>query len=312
MNLALPAMLFAVVVSASPPAVAALSEKDFAKCQALLEENSAKHRERADKARAEHREFVSNAINDFASDVDDSGAASERMSGIISRLAERYELERYYDAYVDDVITTATGVENTEKFRCPSKQTVNYRFRANLERYTGRIEQIEEAIEERIDLEDLDDDEGLVVISFFAHGYAEDIRINRLGGIGGGIKFGPVSNNEYFRVLKVKAGEYKWNTIRNTTWWGRIVLFVKRQDLIFRVEPGKLNYTGLFIYRSQSHRGRPAAVHDRAAVVLEILEQRYPELLDHFDVVDGINDNSNFINFYLGERAAAAEAGDDA
>ena len=142
----------------------------------------------------------------LTSETPDPVTERERITGIIDRLMARFNLDEYRRLLVDEPIEQSLNVVNDENFRCPTERWVNISFRNNLEKYETRIKEIEEGVRDRLDLETLGPDEGLVVISFYAHGYAQNVEINRLGAIGGGISFGPVNNNEYFRVLKVKLG----------------------------------------------------------------------------------------------------------
>jgi hypothetical protein len=183
-------------------------------------------------------------------------------------------------------------------------------FKRNLSGYEKSLQEVEDAIKERLDIERLGPNEGLVVILFYASGYAENVLINRLGAIGGSIGFGPVNDGMYFRVVKANAGNYRWRSIWNHTWLGRVTAHLKHSNYDFRVEAGKLNYTGAFTYKSELYSRFSTNVIDRTSVVLSLLESRYPELLDRLEINNGINSDSRFIKFYMSEKAAA-QNGDD-
>mgnify|MGYP001828397070 FL=1 len=301
-----------LILLLAAPALAAESDKDFAKCQKMLNRWAERHQEKSDKAFARHVRNIDRMVAQHTSTAPDPAAEHERITAIIDRLMARFELDEYRRVLVEESIADIVGVVNDEQFVCPYESSVNLSFKYNLERYETRMEEIEEGVRDRLDLESLRPNEGLVVISFYAHGYAQNVEINRLGAIGGGISFGPVSDGEYFRVLKVKAGTYRWNSIWNRVWNMRSTLYLKRGEMEFTVEPGKLNYTGVFIYRSALHAGRYADVHDRTAIVLTILEQRYPELLEQYDFANGLNPGDRCLDFYLEERPAWQAGADDA
>ena len=182
----------------------------------------------------------------------------------------------------------------------------------NLRRYENRLEEIEDAVEDRIDIENIAPDEGLVVILFYARGWAQNVSINTLGGIGGRIRFGPVTNGEYFRVVKVKAGTYIWHSIWNKTWGGRMTAHLKRSEFDFEVEAGRLNFTGAFVYKSDYSMGYSIDVIDRTSVLLSLLENRYKDLLGRVEINNGIHSDNRFIEYYLREKEVAHVEDDSA
>ena len=285
--------------------VVAEPSKESVKCQNMTVKYTSKYLKQAEKATRAHDRAVNKLIAKHIAKQSVSQQPADELTEAIQKLVARYRPDEYKRVLIEEPVEEATTIEDGKEFRCRTISALNGRFPPNLRRYEDRLEEIESAVRERLEIETLDSDEGLVVISFYAHGFAQDIIINRLGSIGGGIKFGPIINDEYFRVLKVKAGTYEWHQIKNRNFFGRTTLHMKRADLNFTVEAGKLNYTGLFIYRSQWFKGRHANIHDRIAVVLTLLEQRYPELLDDYEISNGLNPDDRFIDFYLQEKQAS-------
>lgn len=293
---------------------AAEPSKKFIKCQNMLDKYSSRHLSRASKATEAYSETVDRLVAKHMARLPEAAQATSNLPKIIDKLIVRYRFDHYRQAFVENVINEikATADEDGEDFDCPDRSKVNRAYKRNAARYENRLDEIEDAVRERLDIEHLADDEGLVIISFFIHGYADEVNINRLGAIGGGIKFGPISNDEYFRVLKVKAGTYNWSKIWYSTFFGRRTFHVSRRNFDFTVEAGKLNYTGLFVHRSVSLTRALGSTHDRAAIVLTILEQRYPELLDAYEVTNGLDPDDRFIEFYLREKHAAKSEEDSA
>ncbi len=235
------------------------------------------------------------------------------MRRIVDKLVTHYELPEYQRVLIDEAAEEVLTIENDDLFRCPHKANVNRGFKRNLERYGDRLDEIENAVEERLDLENIGPNEGLVVILFYASGYAQNVLINRLGAIGGNIHFGPVENREYFRVLKVRAGNYRWHSVWNKHWLGgRTTLYVKHSNLDFTVEAGKLNYTGVFMFSNKVWRRWRADLRDRASVVLSLLEDRYPELLNDVEISNAVDSDDRFIDFYLREKMSTQSKDDGA
>lgn len=270
----------------------------------MIDKYSAKHIRRADKAAESYRRSVHDLIEDQIEGAADPDSARVRLTGIIAKLVKRFQPDEYRRVYVEEAVDKAKDLKDGDDFRCPPTSQFNMNFKWDLQRYENRLNEIEDAVRDRLDIETLAPDEGLVVISFYAYGTAQNITINRLGAIGGNIKFGPITDNEYFRVLKVKAGEYQWSQIWNLVLWWRTSLYLKRGNFNFTVKAGKLNYTGLFIYRSSAYTGQYANIHDRLSVVLTLLEQRYPELLDTYELTNGLYPDDRFIEFYMQEKEA--------
>ena len=268
--------------------------------------------EKGARAKQKHDRSVTDRIARHAATYEDPASEEKRMQRVIDKLVKLYDLPEYQRVLIDGAAEEVLNFENDEKFQCPRKANVNSGFRRNLERYEGRLAEIEDAVDERLGLEDIGPNEGLVVILFYASGYAQNVHINRLGAIGGDIHFGPVENRDYFRVLKVKAGEYRWHSIWNKHWRGRTTLYVKHSNLDFTVEAGKLNYTGVFMFSNKVWRRWQAGMRDRTSVVVSLLEDRYPELLETMELSNGVNSDNRFIEFYFREKAAARAEDDGA
>ena len=296
----------------SGPTFGAESEKDFAKCQKMLAKFAASIVEKGARAKQKHDQKVTDRILRHAAGYDDPAAEEARMRRVIEKLVELYDLPEYQRVFIDEAAEEVLTFENDEKFRCPRRANVSSGFRRNVERYTDRLAEVEDAIDERLELENIGPNEGLVVILFYSSGYAQNVHINRLGAIGGDIHFGPVDNREYFRVLKVKAGEYRWHSIWNKLWRGRMTLFVKHSNLDFTVEAGKLNYTGVFMFSNKVWRHWRASMRDRTSVVLSLLEDRYPELLRQVELNNAVDGDNRFIDFYFREKLAALPEKDGA
>jgi hypothetical protein len=288
------------------------SKRTYAECLEMTEKYAARHVEKGDKATAKHRRDVDRIVADFVKRLPPEEQANSYIPLVVERLVDSYAPETSRKTLITEAAEKAVQLEDSENFQCAHEYTVRHRFINKANDYEARLKAVEDAIYERLDLESLGPDEGLVVVSFRAEGYAEHIVINRLGGVGGGIRFGPLRNEEYFRVLKVKAGDYEWNKIWSSGWLYRTSMYVKRGDFKFTVEPGKLNYTGQFLYRNSWSKGNHASVRDRASVVLTQLEENYPEILENYAISNGLGTDERFFEFYLNAKRAAPTEEDGA
>jgi len=172
--------------------------------------------------------------------------------------------------------------------------------------YSVSLEALHDELRDRIDIETLSTNSGLAVISAYSDGYAGRIFINRRYGLTGDFHIGPLYNAEYFRVIELPRGEYSWGKVSLNA--GRPASFYydfRDLDLNFRIEPGKLNYTGVFIFHRPPEGGGIGYIRDRTIMVMKALEDRYPELLEKYELTNGLVPHDAFLGFYLDEKAQA-------
>ena len=291
-------------------ALAKETEKDFAKCQEMARKYSTWLLEKADKAELSHRKEIDEMLAKQVKGHSDVEGETSRLLKVIDRLTSKLNQDEYRRALVDGATENVLTAENDDDFQCWKANNVRKAFRKNLERYEESLKEIERVTKERLGIENLRSDEGLVVILFYARGRAERVIIDRMGALGGGITFGPVWDGDYFRVLKAKAGTYRWHSVTNKFFRSRVISHLKKSELDFTVEAGKLNYVGAFLYRTEGFFRYRTEVFDRASVLLSLLEDQYPELLDSIELRNGLNSENRFIQFYLNEKRAI-RSGDD-
>ncbi len=248
-----------------------------------------------------HQNELDDILNRFHRRNGDE-SSRDAIDAIVQHLAERASIDLARQQLIDDWVAAVldVGDPSDEDFQCRESEYRGPRSRS-VERYRNELEALRAEVSARLDLETLDDDEGLVIIAFYSFGIASSVSINRLGALTGGIEFGPVNNAEYFRVLRVKAREYRWERIRQEFWPTGYFYDLGSSNLTFTVEPGKLNYTGVFIFRPRGERARNT-LNDRTSLVLLILKQRYPYLLERLELANGLIPDNRFIDFYLAEE----------
>lgn len=281
---------------------------DFADCQRLLQKTADKHLDEANDIRRKHEKSLKKQFDKFLDRYGDI-VDRESLDASIQAIHERHEIDKVRQEYVDGVVATLRTFEKPEDeaFNCPSKGTLRYRSENWNKNYEYQLELLRQAISDRLEMETMEEDEGLAIIAFYAIGLAQEIRINRRGSILGNVQFGPVTDGEYFRIMKLKAGTYFWDRISRDTIIGTFYHDYSKRGFEFHVEPGKLNYTGVFVYDSDGQRAR-GSHNDRTAIVITMLEQRYPELLDRFELVNGLVPDDPFIDYYLEEKLRHAQS----
>ena len=304
--------LLAILALPLASATAAVSDKEFEKCQKMLQKQSRWLIEKADDADRKHERKVTTLIDRHVENRPQTALERVRITGIIDRLVVDFDWDRYRRVLIDEPTDELLSAENDEDFECWEQLRVRQTFNNHFRSYKLGYVELEKSIKERLGLEKLSPDEGLVVILFYARGFAETVIIDRLGSLGGGITFGPISNGDYFRVVKAKAGTYRWHSVTNRTWNGRMTAFFKQSELDFKVEAGKLNYVGAFLYKNVGSGRYRMDVFDRVSLLLSLLENRYPELLDIYEIHNGIDAENRFLNYYLQERRKHQSSDDNA
>jgi len=300
-------IVFLVFCVATPDAIAEPT-KEFLKCQRYLSGIADKHLKKANKLQQKHESALNKDIRKFFKrfDGDDGTAAIIRTT--IDRISGEHDVAAVQTTYVDEVVETLRnhGDPNDPDYECPGWWTVESRAANWINNYEFRLENLRVEINDRLAIENLGDNEGLAIIAFYAFGLAENVRINRRGSLVGNIEFGPVSDGEYFRIVKVKAGTYNWDRISRETLLGKYYHDYGDRDFTFTVTAGKLNYTGVFVYDTEGNMAR-GSLNDRTSIVITMLEQRYPDLVDRFEIANGLVPKDKFINYYLAQRQRFAE-----
>ncbi|MEM8984722.1 MAG: hypothetical protein AAGC71_17060 [Pseudomonadota bacterium] len=172
-----------------------------------------------------------------------------------------------------------------------------------------------DALEDRIAIETVGPDEGLAVMAMYIDGPIMRLTLDRRGSMGGGRLWKDLPQGQYFRVIKLPAGDYQWTTVRSmrvftrNLWADSQVYYfdLREDDLAFRIEPGKLNFTGVFLFSGSAVRAS-AELKDRSSIVMRLVENRYPDLLEKFPVFNGAVPDDGYLQFFIEERRLAAEA----
>jgi hypothetical protein len=294
------------------PGIAQAGPTDtYLKCQKSRAPIADKHEKRANKILAKHDakliELFSKALSDVPDGPESRAALRRGADNVLAQHPIADAREQLVDHLLDR-LRNPGDPENLEdpEFKCPRKSDTKRWSRDSLDTYEQVLGEARDDVKNRLSFETMADDEGLAIIAFYAFGYAETVRINRLGAMTGSFDFGPVNNGEYFKVVKLKAGDYRWEKITQKFWGMGYYFTLDHRELRFSVAPGKLNYTGAFVFDASGQYAR-ISLNDRTAIVLTMLEQRYPDLLERFEITNSLVPEDRFINFYLNEKSEIDE-----
>ncbi|MDJ0907607.1 MAG: hypothetical protein QNI99_00320 [Woeseiaceae bacterium] len=225
----------------------------------------------------------------------------------VSRILERNDVEEMRTSLIERPIEeyryTFRNASNANA--CPPARWIRGFFRAYLNHYELSLETVRDEVSNRLSLDQLQSDEGLLIVAYDSDWGANTVSINRLGAMGGGIRFTAPLDGQLFRIMPAKAGEYRWEEISKDVMGGRRVLVLDKVDLRFTVEAGRINYIGAFLV-NESPRYMTASMHQRTSMVMSQAFDLYPEVLSRFEIVNAVDPDDPFLPFYLAEHQRAA------
>ena len=172
-----------------------------------------------------------------------------------------------------------------------------------------------EALDDRIAIQSVGPKEGLVVLAMYIDGPMMRLTLDKRGSMTGARAFNNLPQGQFFRVIKLPAGEYQWTTMRfrrelTRNYWADSTTYYfdfRDAELAFRVEPGKLNFTGVLMYSARGNYAE-ADIKDRSSIVMRLMENRHPDLLAKYPSFNGAVPDDSYLQFFLDERRALQEA----
>ncbi len=208
------------------------------------------------------------------------------------------------DAFLDETIEKGKASGNCGSFRWlkNSKDAARFYFESH-------HKALNQSVANRLALASVAADEGLVILAAASIGYAEALILTRRGKISDAFDTGPLANEQFFQVVKLKEGKYKWSKVKVSAGRGGSYTFFdyRHKNMEFDVQAGKLNYTGVFTFERAGEQQARASMDDRAAVVMEILEARYPELIGEYPLFNGLSPDDEFLEFYFSEKESPTQ-----
>lgn len=276
----------------------------FAKCQKFLAGKAESHLQRSNKLRHKYESRLNEIVRTQLARDRDGKSSDEELRASVERFKNYRRVDQARAAYVENIIAeiAESMAHDVPNFTCHDRATVHTTYDLNHQAYERVLQLLEDDVKDRFELEDLRDDEGLLVIAFNSTEATNFVRINRLNSLTGSIVFGPNRRGEQFRVVRAKAGNYKWEEIEQKFYNSRRTYNLRKFDLGFTVEAGKLNYAGVFLLNVKSGGYYSATLNDRLIITLTVLEQRYPELIGQYEIANGLYPDDRFTEFYLQEK----------
>ncbi len=301
-------LTLALVLLCAGVAAHAEPSRAYLKCQEKLENSASVHLERSNKIRDKHERRMAELLEQASKRID-SGEA-ETLRAAVERIREWRGVEQARATYVDTIVSEVAKLVSPDGagFKCLDHGRVLKVYMGNQQAYEKVLAHVEMDVVDRIDLENLAPDEGLVIISYNATEPMTNVRINRLNSIGDSIEFKPLRAGQYYRVTRAKAGSYVWDNASENFGDGYYGFRLDQFDLEFVVQPGTINYVGTFLLESSASKRFSASLNDRLVIALHMLEDRYPELMGRYEITNGLYPDDRFTEFYLQEKASYQEA----
>lgn len=301
-------LALAVVLLCGGVAAQAEPSRAYLKCQEKLGNSASVHLERSNKIRDKHERRIAELLEQAGRRIDSGDA--ETLRAAVERIRQWREVEQARATYVETIVSEVAKLVSPDGpgFKCLDHGRVLKVYMGNQQAYETVLEHVEMDVIERIDLENLAADEGLVIISYNATEPMTNVRIDRLNSIGDSIEFKPLRAGQYYRVAKAKAGSYVWENASEDFGDGYYQFRLDQFDLEFVVKPGTINYVGTFLLETSASRRFSASLNDRLVIALHMLEDRYPELMGRYEITNGLYPDDRFTEFYLREKASYQES----
>lgn len=303
----MPRRAILIAFAAIPTCVFAAADPStaYAACVEMRRSIAEAHQAAATEILRENDRDLDSIIREFVEDSSADASTLDYIEQSKNSILAYHQVDEAEAQLVDGIVERLLnpGDPNDEHFRCPEKGDTKRWSENNLSTLIDVLAEARNDLSDRISFESMEAGEGLAIIAFYAYGQVSSARINRLGGLTGSIEFNPVSNGEFIHIFKVRAGDYEWDKVRQK--WFKVTYFfdIGHREMRFSVLPGKLNVTGVFVYEANGTQAS-TSLSDRPAIVMRIIEQRFPELLSRFEIANGLVPEDRFIDVYLAERLA--------
>lgn len=281
-------ILILIALIASP-----LSAAEQSRCQRKAEKMHSDFYARLDQIEQAYSQTQTETIEaGFALSPD--GTEKTRMQSYIDQLISEARLKEKRTAWsvnADDFVAAIAQKDKASGNCRRFGQLRNSIDRASSE-YENHHKRLNEAIERRLSLNSLEDDEGLVIVAITLQGYSERIHLSRLDKHSEHLKFGPLANENMFQVVKMKMGRYWWSGVMASG--GKSPLkyeLEKGNAAVLNVMPGRVNYIGVFAIERRGASAARFEVVDHPSGVMKLYEQRYSELIGQYPLAHGLGGN---------------------
>ncbi len=301
--------LFCTAFLTLMPAANAEPSAAYLKCMKLLNGKAEAHLEKADNLRRKFEADINKLVRNAVKNNAGLGSSEQQLRESVERIKKWHSADEKRYVYVERAITILSQppADDGPSASCIDHSSLSRAYKRYIEGYDFVLRLVLDDTRERLLLEELGDDEGLVVIAFNSEEPDLRVLLNRKGGAFGNIEFTPARPGEHFRVVRAKAGTYYWDRINQVQYPYKRWYELEHFDFEFVVEAGKLNYAGVFMFEVAKRR-YAVSLKDRLVITLAVLGQRYPELIDRYEIANGLNPDDRFTEYYLSEKRLASAA----
>ncbi|MEM1411304.1 MAG: hypothetical protein AAGH19_03020 [Pseudomonadota bacterium] len=277
------------------------SERTWRKCTEFMQELAEAHRESIGDIEATFEA----RWNRVLAEVPEGKTARKELSAMAKRLRQNSGLTASQHTNVTRVLDLLDHMPITENDLeyCRNKRFFRNRIETFALAYEEEGDQLLAELEALASLFSLKPDEGVLIIAGHIDGSVESIKLDQDGRLGKALLVGPYRNEEFFTLAKVQAGPHHWDHMRSGMW----ELNLSFLDTTLDIQAGALNYAGV-LSLSMNFSLASAQLDDRAAIVLDKMEVRYPELLRSLPMFNALTPDDPFIEFYLREKAQQNES----
>ncbi len=275
-------------------------------CMAQINREAARHRDYVMRELARFEQTLSELKTDIDSMAADS-AEPERLAASLRAIVEAAKPQDPIDEFVDYPVTIVEELYGSISSRsdCPSDLRVSGYFVAFKRAFDEALLSPAYEVELRLAVEDMQADEGLVIVSFTTNFQFDDLVAKRIGGFGE-VRVRPKRSGEYHVLVAAKPGTYRWERAGQRSTY----LDLRRENFTFTVEAGRINYVGMLQLRKFEGSGFTYYQLDRPAYVLTKIEDRMAEMLDRFPLANGIDPDDIYTDFYVEQRRLHVEKSD--
>ncbi|NMP31966.1 hypothetical protein HII17_10340 [Thalassotalea sp. M1531] len=219
-----------------------------------------------------------------------------------SRLEKKGQFDYYVTEYTEMFPKTILEIaeKSEQQHFCEDLSRLDDLLEEHEQQFGGLLENIEEKIIERVKLDELSKNEGLVVIVIRSNyrNIATEYILKSESLFGDNITIGPIGTSYHFEVVKLPEGKYYWEKIKwNKNNYGYSYFNFKNEKLSFQVEKGKLNFAGEFLSNVINGNGY-GDVSDRSSMMLQMMEIKFPLLLKNFSWTNALVPHDPFLGFY--------------
>ncbi|MEM1262359.1 MAG: hypothetical protein AAGH76_08175 [Pseudomonadota bacterium] len=280
------------------------------KCQRIAIKQIAKFDKQLAKVQARFEERRNRLVDGYLQHIDDTDRR-DALAADLEAVVDGFELDDVLSRSREKKSVLTEFIAADEPEACKAGDGSAYIFDRTIEVLGVNHETALEALQDRIDIETVGPNEGLVVLAMYIDGRVMRLTLDKRGSMTGARAFKNVKVGQFFRIIKLPAGEYQWTTVRTSeeltrSYFADRTLYYydfRDRDLSFKVEPGKLNFTGVLMYSGSGY----ADIKDRTSIVMRLVENRYPEFLERYPAVNGLVPGDKYLDFFLSEKRSWQE-----